>query len=125
MSTPGRTVVRTIRCPNGHSVTLGAYVIAWRQLREVAPDVQIRDWSHFPTEARQVLAQMREGMHDRINVRLAWWGRGRKWGSQWQRDIGHLARRVNGRCVVRPSEVPQEFRGRLEQTDRLTQAWEE
>lgn len=106
--------ILTVRLPNGRPVALNAYVIAWRQLREVSPDLVIRDWADFPTEARRVLAQMREGMHDRINRHVSSFGRGRKWSSDWQRSTGFVARAVNTRrLVVRAIEVPREFRARL------------
>lgn len=106
--------VRVIRLPNGRQVTLSAYVIAWRQLLEMDGTALIRDWDYYPTEARAVLDAMRDGVHDRINRVVPWWGRGRKWESDWQRAALHCSRRVNAwRVIVRPGDVPKEFRARL------------
>ena len=118
---------RAIRLPSGRLVSLGVYVAAWRTLLETPPDYQVQDWDHFATPAARVLDRMREGMHDRINRRLPWWGQGRRWDEDWQRDAGRCARLVNSRglarLLVRPGDVPRDYRDRL--AARITHAWEE
>lgn len=101
-----------VRLPKGSLVSLGRYVAAWRALRSLPPDAHVRGWDHFPTPAGDVLRKMRAGLHDRINVHLPWWGKGRKWENTWQWDAHRCAREVNtSRLVVR--WVPKDLRKRL------------
>lgn len=105
---------RVIRLPNGKQVGIGAYARAWKKLAagKYADDDVFRDWDYFPVTADVVLLKMRDGMHDRINRHLPAYGRGRKWSSDWQREVEHTARLVNTpRLVVR--WVPRDLRARL------------
>lgn len=116
-------MLRTIRVPNGRSVSLAAYVNAWRQVRTSPPDKTFTGWDHFPVEAATILAAMRCGIHDRIN---------RHWpadrfgpdGRDPEREahMRRCARMANGRNVLRVSDVPPRYVGRL--AHRITQAWE-
>lgn len=51
--------------------------------------------SRWPSTAREVLAEFRAGMHDRINRHLPGYGVGRKWESDWQRECIQAAGRLN------------------------------
>lgn len=113
-----------VRVPRGSLVSLGRYIAAWKALKQLPSGASIAGWDHFPTPASDVLRRMREGLHDRINRRLPWYGQGRKWDAQWQVETMRLAFRVNTmRLLVWEREVPKEFRARLEH--RITRAWEE
>jgi len=59
-------MTRTIQIPNGRSVSLGAYVAAWKRVKALAPDVEIPGWEWYPVSARSILRDLRRGMHDRI-----------------------------------------------------------
>jgi len=113
--------MRTIGLPNGRAVTLGTYVASWRTLKGLQPDALIRGWDHFPERADRILRRLHEGMHDRINRHIPWFGQGREWdrfGATQQ-----FADRVNSRCIIRPNETPYRYRARL--AARMTHPWEE
>lgn len=102
----------SIRLPNGRSVGLGKYVAAWRKLRKMNPDDQVRGFGYFPEDAAYILREMRFGMHDRINRHIACYGVGRKWDQDWQQHAMQAAHAVNTpRLVVR--WVPPDLRKRL------------
>ena len=58
-----------ITLPNGNHVSLGTYTKAWKTLLTTDPHEQIKGWDWFPTDAGRILADMREGLQDRINQR--------------------------------------------------------
>ena len=59
---------RFITLPNGKHVSLGTYTKAWQKLKRLHPDTPIRGWGwHFET-AGQIIYQIRQGIHDRINA---------------------------------------------------------
>ena len=107
-------MTRAVRIPTGRMVTLGAYCSAWRTVKAMPPRQLVPGWSHFPEEAADILGDLRDGMHDRMSRHLPWWGKGRKWEGDWQRAALQCSRRVNAwRVVVRPGDVPHDFRARL------------
>lgn len=55
--------------PNGNRCGLRCYLDSWRQLRATAPHAEVRGWSWHPVKAGQILAEIRAGIHDRINTR--------------------------------------------------------
>ena len=61
--------IKTIRLPNGRSVTLSAYVAGWKFLKDVPPNLEIKGWGDFPCYAAEVLRDFAHGLHDRINLR--------------------------------------------------------
>jgi hypothetical protein len=103
---------RYVTLPNGKPCGLGKYVAAWRTLRAIAPDTQVKGFDHFPDDAASVLRELRRGLHDRINRHLEGYGKGRKWHHDWQRAAIQTAYAVNTpRLVVR--WVPWDLRHRL------------
>lgn len=110
----GKTPVITL--PNGRQVGVKQYCHAWRTLKTVNPDMQCSGWGHFPESAKHILAEYREGVHDRINKQLPWWGRGRKWEQIWQIETLRAARQVNQprlRIYWLPKQLQDRFRYRL------------
>ena len=108
-----KTVTRLIRLPNGRSVTLGAYVAAWRAVKSLDPSRPCGGFDHFPEPAGDILREMRRGMHDRINRHLSWFGTGRKWEQDYQINTMRRARAVNGRGRVWPDLIHRDYRPRL------------
>lgn len=64
-------MTRAVRLPNGRRVSLGAYVRAWRAAKAGPHAVYCGglgdEWGRDAT-GREVLAELREGMHARINA---------------------------------------------------------
>ena len=87
--------MNTIRLPSGRSVRLPVYVQAWRALLTLDPEVQLNDWWYWPVPAHQVLREIRRGVHNRINRHDPDYGKGRKWGGQWQLETQRAARDLN------------------------------
>lgn len=56
-----------ITLPNGRKVGLSAYARAWKTIAGMNPDQTVKGWDIFPTPAGVVLANIRAGMHARIN----------------------------------------------------------
>jgi hypothetical protein len=103
-----------IRLPNGRTCSIRTYCQAWRKLKALPPDAQIKGFEWFEDDAARVLRRLRDGMHGRINRHISGYGRGRKWDQDWQRHTRLLANDVNRpRLIVRESTVPFEFRSRL------------
>ncbi len=104
---------RYITLPNGNRCGLPIYVKAWRTLKAARPDEQIKGWGHFATDAKSILRDIRCGVHDRINKHIPNYGNGRKWESQWQKDVRQTAGDVNTpRLIVR--WVPRDLKNRLD-----------
>ena len=111
---------RGIRLPSGRWVSVNTYLIAWRQLQTTAilnPDKLITGWDHFPTTAKEILRDMRYGLHDRINrhdrTRPPTW---RKLDADWQRAMTHSAYMLNTpRLIIDwlPAELRHRFNHRL------------
>jgi len=59
--------IRVVRLPGGRLVSLAAYVKAWKKAKTLDPDATIKGWNWYPVTVREVLADMRRGMMDRIN----------------------------------------------------------
>lgn len=107
---------RVVRLGSGQVVKLGTHVAAWRRARAAPPDARFRGspcgWAGADEDAAEILRQFRAGMDARINQHLPWFGRGRRWGPEWQAEASRLARAVNTpRLIVR--WAPPEFRARL------------
>lgn len=102
-----------IRLPNGRTVTVAAYVRAWRQLRALPPTSLVTGFDDGPTTAAAVLESFSSGLNERINRHRPYYGRGRKWGADEQRAMVYTAAllRSSPRCVL--DWVPASFRSRL------------
>ena len=87
---------RYIVLGNGRRIGLGAYVIAWKKCLELPPQTPIgKGVSGWGQTASEALQDLRFGLHDRINHRVAGFGHGRKWGHDWQRETHQAADRLN------------------------------
>ena len=107
---------RYLMLPNGKLVRAADYAQAWRRLRAMDPKAMVAGFGHFPEEAGTILRFMREGLHNRINPHLPWWGTGRKWEALWQIDIQRAARELNHpRLIIDwlPPDLKPRFAHRL------------
>ena len=107
--------MRCIVLGTGQRVTLGEYARAWRACLEAPATATFRSClrDRWPAPRDVVLGQFREGLEERISRHLPWWEQGRNWSSDYEREMRHLADRVNGRRVVRLRDVPRRLRARL------------
>lgn len=62
--------MKTIRLPNGRAVTLGSYVRFWQQVRRLPDAARVDGFSWIHDTAGECLAEIRRGVHDRINRHL-------------------------------------------------------
>jgi hypothetical protein len=98
-------VTRFITLPNGKACPLPVYCAAWVTLKTLDPNAEIGSWEWYPVKARDILRELRAGLHDRINRHDPRHGRGRKWSVEYQVDQMRDARRVNeyaGHRIVHP-----------------------
>ena len=58
-----------VTLPNGKKTGLGTYVAAWKTIKGLAPNASVKGFFDFPDTADRVLAAMRYGIDDRINLR--------------------------------------------------------
>lgn len=111
---------RCIQLANGRRVRLSTYVQAWRALRELPAAAPVTGFDHFPTPAGEILAELRKGLHDRINRHLPGHGQGRKWSVNWQAETTRAAHQINyPRLVIDwlPPHLRERFAHRLRQSD--------
>jgi len=88
-------VRRVISLPNGRRCSLPTYCQSWRALKALDPEALVKGWEWYPCKARDILRQLHEGLHDRINRHIPGFGRGRKWDAQYQCELTRDAQRVN------------------------------
>lgn len=101
-----------IGLPNGKRVTIATYIAAFNKLKVLPPESDVRGWKWHSVKARDVISEMRAGIHRRINKHVPGFGKGRKWCHDWQRTTRQFADAVNTpRLIVR--WAPFEFRTRL------------
>lgn len=107
--------MRYVTLGDGSTIGVNCYVAGWQEVISSPPErlykKGLTGW--WPVTAQEILRQYRAGLHDRISRRAPGYGCGRKWDSDWQRNVIMLATKVNARCVVRANDVPKEFRRRL------------
>lgn len=58
-----------ITLPDRRSVTVAEYLRSWKQLLQMRSDAEVKGWTWYPISAGDVLRDIREGIHDRINTR--------------------------------------------------------
>lgn len=89
--------MRVVTLGDGKQVPLGAYVEAWRRVRELEPSASLDRGlcSRDSTTAGDVLREFRNGMHDRINRHIPGFGIGRKWSWEWQTETRRAAHDLN------------------------------
>lgn len=106
--------MKVITLPNGHRTSLGTYAKSWRAIKQ-KPDSMFSGFCHFPERGHCILQRMREGLHDRINQHLPYYGKGRKWDPDWQRITGYSAILLNSRTIIDylPPHLKPRFQSRL------------
>lgn len=108
---------RFVTLADGRTIRLGKYVAAWRQCIALAPATHIgKGVDGWGQTAGEALADLRRGMHDRINRHLAHYGKGRNWSPDAQRVLVQVAHQVNGRRALREVECrwfPRAIRERV------------
>lgn len=116
--------LRVVRLPNGRPCRLSTYAGAWQKLKTLPPSTQVAGFQPFPEGAAEVLASIRRGLDDRINRHVPWFGRGRKWQSDYQVAMQRDARRVQQILTQRirvygfeSKEATSRFRHLLARTD--------
>ena len=77
-------------------VPLGAYVRAIG-IAKAAPEQTFKSGlsTFWTTKGREIHEQFYEGLTDRINRRIANYGKGRKWSNEWQIETQRAARALN------------------------------
>jgi hypothetical protein len=104
---------QTIRLGDGHRVSLGTYLRAWKAALAAPHDAWFprTPCSWAGGDRDQVLREFRAGIDDRINRHLPDYGRGRKWDPTWQLETLRAARALNHpRLVI--SWLPQWLKAR-------------
>jgi hypothetical protein len=94
-----------IGLPNDKRCSISTYCRAWRTLKTLPPEAEVKGWEWYPVPARDILRRLHEGLHDRINRHDPRYGRGRKWDQRYQIGQRRDARRVNeysSRRLVEP-----------------------
>lgn len=90
-------MTRIVTLGNGRRVSLTSYVEAWKAAKTMSPDTVLphglRGWS--PVTVGECLAEFRDGLEERINIRGGIKFTGRKHDSDWQRATTHAARELN------------------------------
>jgi len=105
--------VRVIILPSGRQVRLGEYVRSWQALLAMSPETRVDRWNDWSASARDILRDLRDGIHDRINRHIEWYGRGRRWAPNWQRQTRHLANAINTpRLII--DWIPIDYRSRFQ-----------
>lgn len=101
----------------GRRIGLARYVEAWKACLALDPKTWIgRGVDGLGQNAGEALRDLRRGLHDRINRHIPGFGQGRKWDSDYQRHIGHIANRLNMRCIIWQVETrcwPTEWQSRF------------
>ncbi len=111
--------MKTILLPSGRAVSLGEYVRSWRALREISPSASVRHWSHFDTDARDILREIHKGIHARINRHIPGYGVGRNWNDDRFMEIRRAANDLNSRIRIYwlPPSLKARFAHRLARYD--------
>jgi hypothetical protein len=113
---------RYVTLGDGRTIGLGKYVEAWRQCRQLAPGTPIgKGVDGWGQTAAEALVDLRRGLEDRINKGDPAFGKGRKWGREYQVETMRAAYALNQpRLVI--YWLPPWLKGRF--ADRLAQRGE-
>jgi len=103
-------------------VTLRQYARAWRAAKAMPVIATFRhSLTSLGSATRdEVLRQFSDGLHDRINRHIPGYGGGRKWSSDWQREMTYTARMLNTpRLVIDwlPADLRKRFLHRLRSSE--------
>jgi hypothetical protein len=119
---------RVVFLPENRTVTLGAYVTAWKRALAASETAVFQNgFNWYPESRREVLRQFRRGLHDRINRRIPGFPgtlrpfpapaqSGRKWQYQWQIETYRAAQQLNHpRLIIDwlPPWLHSQFKHRL------------
>ena len=81
---------------DGRRVGIPRYVAAWKACKTLPAQTLIGPGvSGWGDTAAEALQQLRAGLDDRINRNIPGYGAGRKWSSDWQRQMMQAANQVN------------------------------
>jgi hypothetical protein len=109
---------RYVTLGDGRKIGLGAYVRAWTQCLALPPQTWIgKGVDGWGQTAREALADLRAGLEDRINRHDHRYGKGRKWGGDYQRETIQAAAALNT-PRLRIHWLPQDLKRRF--ADRLS-----
>lgn len=95
---------RIIYLPENRTVTLGAYVTAWKNALAAHEGATFQNgFNWYPESRADVLREFRRGLHDRINRRIGGFpgtlkpraAYGRKFDHQWQTETYRASRQLN------------------------------
>lgn len=112
--------MKTIKLPNGVSVSIASYVAVWKAIKLAPSDLSVNGFEFFPLPAEQVLREFGKGVSDRINRHIPAYGKGRKWSWIWQTETRRAADQLNHpRLIIHwlPSHLKPRFAHRLWQPD--------
>lgn len=109
--------MRYVTLGDGRAIGLGAYVAAWKHCLVLPPHTRIgRGVNGWGENAGEALANLRYGLHDRINRHIPGFGKGRKWHHDWQRQMMQAADHINQprlRIYWLPNDLNVRFQHRL------------
>jgi hypothetical protein len=95
---------RVVHLPENRTVTLGAYVAAWKTVLAAPEDSTFQNgFNWYPESRKEVLREFRRGLHDRINRRIDGFPgtlkpratHGRKFEHEWQIETYRASRQLN------------------------------
>jgi len=113
---------RYVTLGDGRTIGLGRYVAAWKACLDLPGNTRIgRGVNGWGQTASEALADLRAGMHDRINRHLPGYGRGRKWDDDWQLAMSHARHQLNTpRLAIHwlPADLRERFADRLCEAER-------
>ena len=89
-----------IKLPNGRRVGLKTYVSAWRMLKQTNPNRLVSGFNYHDEEAGFILRKIKDGVQDRINQRISWYNKGRKWQSDWFYEVKRVNDQLKERIIV-------------------------
>jgi hypothetical protein len=67
-----QTFIRIIRKPNGQACSISEYVRSWKQLIIMPQTAEVANWNWYPVTAAEIINDIRQGVHERINRHLPW-----------------------------------------------------
>jgi hypothetical protein len=116
---------RVVYLPENRTVTLGAYVAAWKIALAAPEDATFESgFNWYPESRAEVLREFRRGLNDRINRRIDGFpgalkphpARGRKFDHQWQTETYRASLQLNRpRLIINwlPPWLHSRFKHRL------------
>jgi hypothetical protein len=120
---------RVVYLPEGRTVTLHAYVAAWKTVLAAPEDATFQNgFNWYPEPRKDVLREFRRGLNDRINRRIAGFpgslrprvAHGRKFEHEWQLETYRASRQLNQpRLIIHwlPPWLRDRFKHRLRSDD--------